>query len=113
MPTVNDPYFTLSDMADDLWNIHQSTLFKDPSTSNRALTLYNLLEDEYLEPARRMKVQENTEKYKKITDSLTQETSEIRKTIQEVKDIADKTEKVIEYMKVVETAIKIGMGLLA
>lgn len=98
-------------MADDFWAIHQSTVSTDPTTSERAKTLYNLLENEYLEPLRRHRVRERTEEYKKVSEELAQDITQIREAIKEIKNIVDKARKITKYMEYFETAVKIGMRL--
>lgn len=108
-----DPYFILSDVADALWEIHQETVNTDSKTSEKAKSMYNTLENVYLEPIRRSKVRENTKKYAQITEALKEKTIEIDKNIKRINKIVDNAKKVTAYAAVFDKIITAAAKILA
>jgi hypothetical protein len=112
MPEARDVYFVLSDVADDLWDLHQSTALKNPRVSDQARAMYETLENVYLEPIRRSKIRENTEKYKTITANLATKSKTIDEEIARINKMVDQIKRVAEYAKifdqVIATAAKIA-----
>jgi len=107
------PYEVLEDFADRLWKLHQETIRTNKTISRRALRLYELLEDEYLQPARRAKVRQNTVKYRRLTKELRTSTAKLEKAIKDIDALVKKAEKLTKLLGYAETAIKIGAKLIA
>jgi len=104
------PYEVLSDYARHVWKLHQDT---DGALSEEALSLYNKLQEEYLQPARRAKVRQNTIKYRRLTKELRTSTAKLEKAIKDIDALVKKAEKLTKLLGYAETAIKIGAKLIA
>jgi ABC-type transporter Mla subunit MlaD len=113
MPKTYDPYFVLSDVADELWDLHQKTVNSDKKTSDQAKSMYDTLENVYLEPIRRSKVRENTKKYAEISTQLNAQSDFIDKQIKRINKIVDTVEKVSEYAKIFDKILATAAKLLA
>ncbi len=105
-----DPYFVLSDFADELWNLYQNTMLTQPKDSEQARSMYEALENIYLEPIRRSKARENTEKYRAVASELKDQTEYIDKQIRRIAEITENTRKISEcaaiFDRVIATAAK-------
>ena len=113
MAKTYDPYFVLSDAADELWDLHQNTINTDPKTSEQAKSMYDTLENVYLEPIRRSKVRENTEKYATISEKLNAESLSIDKQIKRINAIVETVKKVSEYAKIFDQILATAAKLAA
>src|SRR6266705_665917 len=89
-----DPYFYLSEIADSLWDFYQNT---DGKVSDQARSMYDTLENVYLEPFRRSQVQADTQRYAQLTANLQADISSINTDIQRINKIADDVQKVAHY----------------
>ena len=105
-----DPYFYLSDIADNLWDCYQNT---DGKESDQARSMYDTLENVYLEPFRRSQVQANTKQYAKLTASLQADVTSIDSNIKRINKIADDVQKVAQYAAVFDQVVAIAAKLLA
>ena len=104
-----DPYFYLSEIADSLWDLYQSTRGK---ASDQARSMYDTLENIYLEPFRRSQIQNNTERYAQLTADLQKGITAINKEILRINAIADNVKKVAEYAAVFDQIIGVAAKLL-
>lgn len=104
-----DPYFFLAEIADCWWDLYQSTAGKP---SDQAKSMYNTLENLYLEPFRRRQIQANTEKYAELTKSLQADITLVNKDITRINTIADDIQKVAEYAAIFDQVIAIAAKLL-
>jgi predicted enzyme involved in methoxymalonyl-ACP biosynthesis len=104
-----DPYFYLSEIADRLWDLYQETKGK---TSDQARSMYDTLENIYLEPIRRSQIQSNTEAYAALTRKLQDDITAINKDIVRINRIADNTQKVAQYAAIFDQIIGIAAKLL-
>ena len=104
-----DPYFYLSEVADRLWDLYQET---DGKTSDQARSMYDTLENIYLEPFRRRQIQINTEAYAELTRNLQDDITAINKDIVRINKIAEDTQKVAQYATVFDQIIGIAAKLL-
>jgi hypothetical protein len=104
-----DPYFYLAEIADRLWDLYQNT---DGKISDQARSMYDTLENVYLEPFRRSQVQANTKKYAKLTTSLQADIASINSDIQRINDIADDIQKVAQYAAIFDQVTGIAAKLL-
>jgi len=107
------PYEALSEYADRLWQVYQNNLKTNKKLAKKALNLYDIIEDEYLDPARKKKIRENTENYRKLSKELQSSTNKLKKAIKEIDAIIKKGEKFAILLGYFETAIKIGAKLVA
>jgi hemerythrin-like domain-containing protein len=110
---VPDPYFVLSDVADALWDLHQSTIHENPKASEQARSMYETLENVYLEPIRRAKVREDTAKYASIAQDLKSETKSIDEQIKRIDNIVETVQKVSEYAKIFDQVVAAAAKFLA
>jgi hypothetical protein len=110
---VFDPYFILSDVADALWDLYQSTINDDPKASDKARSMYETLENVYLEPIRRAKVREDTEKYAAITENLKTDSKFIDDQIKRIDQIVKTVQKIAEYAKIFDQVIAAAAKFLA
>jgi ABC-type transporter Mla subunit MlaD len=113
MPDTYDPYFVLSDVADNLWDLHQKTINSDKKTSDQAKSMYDTLESDYLEPIRRSKVTENTKKYAQIVIDLNAASGFIDGEIKRINKIVDAVKKVSDYAKIFDQILTTAAKLLA
>jgi len=104
-----DPYFYLSEIADRLWDLYQET---DGKTSDQARSMYDTLENIYLEPFRRSQVQSDTAAYAALTEKLQGDIVAINKDIVRINKIADDVQKVAQYAAVFDQVIGIAAKLL-
>ena len=103
-----DPYIYLSNIADDLWDLHQQTTGK---ASDQAESMYNALEDVYLEPFRRKQVQSNTQLYAQLTQKLQGDITSIDGRIKRINGIEDTVQRVAQYAQVFDQIIAIAAKL--
>jgi hypothetical protein len=108
--TLIDPYFCLSEIADTLWDLYQST---EGKTADQARSMYDTLENLYLEPFRRKQIQANTEKYAALTQRLQSDITGINKDITRINKIADNIQKVAGYAAIFDQIISIAAKLVA
>jgi N-methylhydantoinase B/oxoprolinase/acetone carboxylase alpha subunit len=106
---MSDPFSCLSDVADNLWDLYQKT---DGDASKQARSMYDKLENDYLEPIRRSKVQDNSEKYGKLTTDLQADISSVNSAIERINKIADDVQKVAQYAAVFDQVTGIAAKLL-
>jgi hypothetical protein len=104
-----DPYFFLSDIADALWDLYQNT---DGKASDQARSMYDTLENVYLEPIRRSKIRENTDQYAALTANLKADIDAINKNIQKINKIADDVQKVAQFANIFDQITAIAAKLL-
>lgn len=104
-----DPYFYLSDIADYLWDLYQTTSGK---SADQAESMYNTLEMVYLEPFRRSQVRANTARYAAITKKLQSSITAINKDITRINKIADNIQKVAQYAAIFDQITGIAAKLL-
>jgi len=91
---MTDPYFYLSDIADCLWDLYQTTSGK---TADQAQSMYNTLEMVYLEPFRRSQIRANSVRYAALTKKLQSSITAINNDITRINQIADNIQKVAQY----------------
>jgi hypothetical protein len=108
-PRMIDPYFFLSEIADTCWDLYQNT---DGKTADTARSMYDTLENLYLEPFRRRQIQANTAKYTALTQSLQADITTINKNITRINKITDNIQKVSEYAAIFDQVIGIAAKLL-
>jgi hypothetical protein len=106
---MTDPYFYLSEIADSLWDLYQNA---DGKESDQARSMYDTLENVYLEPFRRRKIQADTVRYAKLTADLQADISSINADIDRINKIADDVQKVAQYAAVFDQVIAIAAKLL-
>jgi hypothetical protein len=104
-----DPYFYLSEIADSLWDLYQNA---DGKESDQARSMYDTLENVYLEPFRRRKIQADTERYAKLTANLQADIASINADIERINKIADNVQKVAQYAAVFDQITAIAAKLL-
>jgi hypothetical protein len=106
---VIDPYFYLSEITDSLWDCYQNT---DGKSSDQARSMYDTLENLYLEPFRRSQIQSDTKKYSNLTASLQADIQSINSDIDRINKIADDVQKVAQYATVFDQVVGIAAKLL-
>ena len=104
-----DPYFFLAEIADCLWDLYQNT---DGKTADQAESMYNTLENVYLEPFRRNQIQANTAKYAALKESLQADITSMNKDITRINKIADDIQKVAEYAAIFDQITSVAAKLL-
>jgi len=104
-----DPYFYLSEIADSLWDSYQNT---DGKVSDQARSMYDTLENVYLEPFRRSQVQKNTQRYARLTKNLQASIASINADIQRINEIADDVQKVAQYAAIFDQVTAVAAKLL-
>jgi hypothetical protein len=104
-----DPYFFLSDFTDTLWDLYQNT---DGKTADQARSMYDTLENVYLEPIRKSKIRDNTEQYATLTANLKADIDTINKNIQKINKIADDVQKVAQFAAIFDQITAIAAKLL-
>jgi len=113
MSNARDPYLVLSDVADELWDLYQSSLNENQKASEQAKSMHDKLENGYLEPIRRSKVKENTEKYETISAGLKTRTDFIDEQIKRIGKIVESTQKISEYAKIFDQVSAAAAKFLA
>ena len=106
---MTDPYFYLSEIADSLWDCYQNA---DGKPADRARSMYDTLENVYLEPFRRLQIQQDTKRYKALTTSLQADIRSISATINRINKISDDVQKVAQYAAAFDQIIGIAAKLL-
>jgi hypothetical protein len=103
-----DPYIYLSNIADDLWDLRQQTGGKE---SDQAESMYNVLENIYLEPFRHKQVQSNTKKYARLAQKLQSDIAALDASIKQITGIQDKVQQVAQYAQIFDQIIAIAARL--
>jgi hypothetical protein len=106
---MTDPYFYLSEIADCLWDLYQNT---DGKQSDQARSMYDTLENVYLEPFRRSQVHADTQRYAQLTTDLQADITSINAAIQRINKIADNLQKVAQYAAIFDQITAIAAKLL-
>ncbi|SRR6266404_329269 len=104
-----DPFFYLSEIADGLWDLYQNT---DGKVSDQARSMYDTLENVYLEPFRRNQVQADTQRYAKLTANLQADISSINADVQRINKISEDVQKVAQYAAIFDQITAIAAKLL-
>ena len=104
-----DPYSFLAAIAKQLWDLYQNTEGKD---SEKAQSMYDKLENSYLEPFRKSQIQADTAKYAELTKSLQADITLVNKEITRINKIADDIQKVAEYAAIFDQIIGVAAKLL-
>lgn len=105
-----DPYFFLSEIADCLWDLYQDTTGK---ASDQARSMYDTLENIYLEPFRRRQIQRDTEEYAALTRKLQGDIAAINADIVRINRVAENVQKVAQFAAIFDQVIGIAAKLLA
>ena len=104
---IEDVYDELQEFADTLWDLYQS-MDTDPASLDKALSMYNTLENVYLEPIRREIYQMDTRALAGATAKLNQSTDGINKTINYIANVIQTTNQLDQYVKVFDSIITIA-----
>ena len=110
-PDIGDVYTELQEFADGLWDVSQS-LDSDQATTQKALAMYNTLENVYLEPVRRKMYQADDAALAAATAQLNASTSGINQTIDDIANVIQTTNQIDQYVKVFDQVLALAAKVL-
>lgn len=111
-PNIGDVYTELQEFADGLWDVSQS-LDSDQATTEKALAMYNTLENVYLEPVRRKMYQADDTALATATAQLNAATSGINQTIDDLAKVIQTTNQIDQYVKAFDQVLTVAAKVLA
>ena len=111
-PNIGDVYTELQEFADGLWDISQS-LDSDQATTEKALAMYNTLENVYLEPIRRKMYRADDAALAAATAQLNTATSGIIQTIDDIAKVIQTTNQIDQYVKVFDQVLAVAAKVLS
>lgn len=110
-PNIGDVYTELQEFGDRLWDVSQSP-DSDQATTDQATTMYNKLENNYLEPIRRKMYQADDAALAAATAQLNTATSGISQTIDNLANIIQTTNQIDQYAKVFDQVIGVAAQVM-
>jgi len=110
-PNIGDVYTELQEFADRLWDISQA-VESDQAATDRAVTMYNQLENGYLEPIRRKMYQADEAALAAATAQLNAATSGINQSIDDLAGIIETTNEIDQYVKVFDQVLAVAAKVL-
>jgi hypothetical protein len=111
-PSVSDVYTELQEFADKLWDISQS-VDSDQPTTDKAMSMYNTLENVYLEPVRRKMYQADDAALAAAATQLNKATTGLNQTINDLAKVIQTTNQIDQYVKVFDQVLATAAKVLA
>lgn len=108
---IGDGYDELQEFGDTLWDICQSPDV-DASDAAKAQSMYDTLENVYLEPIRRLIYQADSAKLADATKQLNNTTAGIAQTIKAIQNIIQTTKDLDQYAKLFDSVIGVAASML-
>lgn len=109
---LRDVYTELQEFADRLWDVSQSSA-TDSAGSQKAVALYNTLENKYLEPIRRKMYQADDVALAAAAFQLNVSTQGISHTIDDLANIVQTTDQIDQFVKVFDQVLATAAKVLA
>src|SRR5260221_11271691 len=109
---IGSVYDELQEYADSLWDISQSDTV-DSATAAKADSMYNNVENVYLEPIRRKMYQMDSPALANATKQLNATTTDLNKTIQSIANVIQTTNDLDQYAKILDGVISAAAKTLA